>query len=150
MPTTKPSRGKRVKGGKGKKGSKQEFKASTDQDVKTPRVDSVTWELRLSSTNQDLSACQRAHCDLIRVSEYLSHQLDTVERDTTGARSYWEREAADKEREIGTLEEKLKKQAELALEEKNKLSQRTRLNLSLITAGGRSDPEEEDVSSRKQ
>ncbi|KAM6912158.1 basal body-orientation factor 1-like [Xenentodon cancila] len=121
MPTTKTFKGKRAKGGKGKADSKQDSKATADQDVKTPRVDSVIWELRLKSTNQDLSDCQKAHFDLVRANDYLSNQLHRVEKDTSDLKSYWEREAANKERKISTMEGKLKTQAELALEETNKL-----------------------------
>ncbi|XP_041827354.1 basal body-orientation factor 1-like [Melanotaenia boesemani] len=122
MPTTKASKVKRVKGGKGKKNSKHESKADKDTDIETARANATLWELRLKVTEQDVADYREHSYKLASANELLTNHLYHSERQSLDMTAYWEREVAAKEEKISKLEEYIKKQEVLALEEKNKLA----------------------------
>ncbi|KAM9354863.1 basal body-orientation factor 1-like [Pholidichthys leucotaenia] len=121
MPTTKTSKVKKAKTGKGKEGGKQEPKLDKGSDVEKAKASAALWELRQRATNQSLSEYQEACHKLARANEQLTNQLFRAEKDSVDAAGHWERQLAAQEDKIHTLEKTLKSQEALAREEKNKL-----------------------------
>ncbi|KAM6912266.1 uncharacterized protein FYW49_010781 [Xenentodon cancila] len=122
MPTTKANKKvKRLKGSKGRKDSKHESKLSKESDVETPGVNVALWELRLKAANQDLAEYRKANVDLGRANEQLTDQLFRVETSSVNKTGRCWKAAEAKDERIFMLEENLKRQVELALEEKSKL-----------------------------
>ncbi|MED6254866.1 hypothetical protein ATANTOWER_001363 [Ataeniobius toweri] len=123
MPTTKTSKTKREKGGKGKKSSKHEPKSEKEPDLETARANAALWELKLKTTEQDLSDYRGAHHNMARMNEQLTNQLYRSEQNAVGMTGYWQREVEDREEKIRMLEDKLKTQEALALQKRNKQAQ---------------------------
>ncbi|XP_017267901.1 basal body-orientation factor 1 [Kryptolebias marmoratus] len=123
MPTPKAPKVKRVKGGKGKKTGKHDSKPDKESDAETARANVALWELRLKVTDQDLSEYREAHHKLACVNERLSGQLYRAEKDSVDMTGFWQKRVEERDDQIRNLEEDLKRQEALALEEKNKMAQ---------------------------
>uniref|UniRef100_A0A3Q2DJ86 Basal body orientation factor 1 n=1 Tax=Cyprinodon variegatus TaxID=28743 RepID=A0A3Q2DJ86_CYPVA len=148
MPMTKPSKMQREKGGKGKKGSKHESKSEKEPDLETARANAALWELKLKSTEQDLSDYRGAHHNMARMNEQLINQLHRAQQDSVDMTGYWQRQVEAREEkvregrcthtlqtwnadlnslkvhflpsQINMLEDELRRQEALALQERNK------------------------------
>ncbi|KAM4541093.1 basal body-orientation factor 1-like isoform 2-T2 [Fundulus diaphanus] len=151
MPATKTSKTKREKGGKGKKSSKHEPKSEKEPDLETARANAALWELKLKTTEQDLSDYRGAHHDMARMNEQLTNQLSRSERDTVDMTGYWQREVEDREEKIRMLEDKLKRQEALALQERYKQDEdyKTLQEEMRIIGGNKAQLEEELSDMRK-
>ncbi|XP_038147438.1 basal body-orientation factor 1-like [Cyprinodon tularosa] len=123
MPMTKPSKMQREKGGKGKKGSKHESKSEKEPDLETARANAALWELKLKSTEQDLSDYRGAHHNMARMNEQLINQLHREQQDSVDMTGYWQRQVEAREEKINMLEDELRRQEALALQERNKQAQ---------------------------
>uniref|UniRef100_A0A3P9P0L4 Basal body orientation factor 1 n=1 Tax=Poecilia reticulata TaxID=8081 RepID=A0A3P9P0L4_POERE len=82
MPSTKTSKSKREKRGKGKKSSKHEPKTEKEPDLETARANAALWELKLKITEQDLSDYRGAHHNMARMNEQLTNQLFRCEQNS--------------------------------------------------------------------
>ncbi|KAM9708953.1 basal body-orientation factor 1-like [Menidia menidia] len=122
MPGKKASKVKRAKGGKGKKDSKNVPKADKESDVETARANAALWELRLKVTEQDVAEYREESHKLARANEQLTSHLYRAEKSSVDLTGYWEKEVASKEKKISALQESLRKQEALALEERNKVA----------------------------
>ncbi|XP_047467049.1 basal body-orientation factor 1-like [Mugil cephalus] len=122
MPTTKASKVKRVKGGKGKKDGKQELKLDKESDVEKAKANAALWEVRLKVSQQSLAEYREACHKLARANEQLTGQLYRAEKDAIDATGHWQRQLASKEEQVRLLENSLQSQEALAREEKNKLA----------------------------
>ncbi|XP_043999265.1 basal body-orientation factor 1-like [Gambusia affinis] len=120
MPTTKTSKSKREKRGKGKKSSKHEPKADKEPDLETARANAALWELKLKITEQDLSDYRGAHHNMALLNEQLTNQLFRCEQNSVDMTGYWQEEVEAREEKIRMLEDKLRKQEAIALLERNK------------------------------
>nr|XP_015825629.2 basal body-orientation factor 1 isoform X1 [Nothobranchius furzeri] len=127
MPTIKASKTKRVKGGKGKKNGKRVSKPERETDVETARANAALWELKLKVTDQDLAECREAHFSLACLNERLTNKLHRSEEDSMDMSRYWQRKVEEHEQEVRNLMEDMKRQEELALNEKNKMAQDIRM-----------------------
>ncbi|XP_054597561.2 basal body-orientation factor 1 isoform X2 [Nothobranchius furzeri] len=127
MPTIKASKTKRVKGGKGKKNGKRVSKPERETDVETARANAALWELKLKVTDQDLAECREAHFSLACLNERLTNKLHRSEEDSMDMSRYWQRKEEEHEQEVRNLMEDMKRQEELALNEKNKMAQDIRM-----------------------
>ncbi|XP_008398442.1 basal body-orientation factor 1 [Poecilia reticulata] len=123
MPSTKTSKSKREKRGKGKKSSKHEPKTEKEPDLETARANAALWELKLKITEQDLSDYRGAHHNMARMNEQLTNQLFRCEQNSVDMTGYWQKEVEDREEKIRMLEDKLRKQETIALLERNKQAQ---------------------------
>ncbi|MEQ2265941.1 hypothetical protein XENORESO_015087, partial [Xenotaenia resolanae] len=108
---------------KGKKSSKHEPKSEKEPDLETARANAALWELKLKTTEQDLSDYRGAHHNMARMNEQLTNQLYRSEQNAVGMTGYWQREVEDREEKIRMLEDKLKTQEALALQKRNKQAQ---------------------------
>uniref|UniRef100_A0A087YDB7 Basal body orientation factor 1 n=1 Tax=Poecilia formosa TaxID=48698 RepID=A0A087YDB7_POEFO len=120
MPSTKTSKSKREKRGKGKKSSKHEPKTEKEPDLETARANAALWELKLKITEQDLSDYRGAHHNMVSMNEQLTNQLFRCEQNCVDMTGYWQKEVEDREEKIRMLEDKLRKQEAIALLERNK------------------------------
>ncbi|XP_014910836.1 basal body-orientation factor 1 [Poecilia latipinna] len=123
MPSTKTSKSKREKRGKGKKSSKHEPKTEKEPDLETARANAALWELKLKITEQDLSDYRGAHHNMVSMNEQLTNQLFRCEQNCVDMTGYWQKEVEDREEKIRMLEDKLRKQEAIALLERNKQAQ---------------------------
>uniref|UniRef100_A0A3Q2UK22 Basal body orientation factor 1 n=1 Tax=Fundulus heteroclitus TaxID=8078 RepID=A0A3Q2UK22_FUNHE len=85
---------------KGKKSSKHEPKSEKEPDLETARANAALWELKLKTTEQDLSDYRGAHHDMARMNEQLTNQLSRSERDSVDMTGYWQREVEDREEKL--------------------------------------------------
>ncbi|XP_054894754.1 basal body-orientation factor 1-like [Poeciliopsis prolifica] len=120
MPTTKASKSKREKRGKGKKSSKHEPKTEKEPDLETARANAALWELKLKITEQDLSDYRGAHHNMACMNEQLTNQLLRCEQNNVDMTGYWQKEVEAREEKIRMLEDKLRKQEAIALLERSK------------------------------
>ncbi|KAM4723458.1 basal body-orientation factor 1-like [Anableps anableps] len=115
MPTTKTSKTKRAKGGKGKKSSKHDPKSEKEQDLETARANAALWELKLKTTEQDLSDYRGAHHNMARMNEQLTNQLYRSEQNSVDMTGYWQKEVEareEKAQDFKTLQDEMRKMEE--------------------------------------
>ncbi|XP_073340573.1 basal body-orientation factor 1 [Pagrus major] len=130
MPTKKVTKVKRAKAGKGKKDGKQESKADRESDIEKARANAVLWELRFKDREQALKETSEAAFKLGRTNEYLTNQLYRAEQDAVDTAGHWERKRVVYEKEINTLQERLRSQEAHAREEQNKLVEEYTLRIN--------------------
>ncbi|PWA16514.1 hypothetical protein CCH79_00004506, partial [Gambusia affinis] len=125
MPTTKTSKSKREKRGKGKKSSKHEPKADKEPDLETARANAALWELKLKITEQDLSDYRGAHHNMALLNEQLTNQLFRCEQNSVDMTGYWQEEVEareEKAEDFKALQGEMRKMEENEAQLKEELS----------------------------